>query len=66
VIPVDLWFLTRVLFYFAHEATGALGTRHSPRPLFFWGAMYPAKLARTCGEIAKLRLANALFEDLNL
>ena len=26
----------RVLFYFAREAAGALGTRHSLRPLFFW------------------------------
>src|SRR3979490_3239865 len=24
------------LFYFAREAAGALGTRHSLRPLFFW------------------------------
>jgi hypothetical protein len=33
-VPVDLWRLPRVLSTFAHEATGAAGTRHSPRPLF--------------------------------
>ena len=33
MFPVYLWFLTRVLSTFAHEAVGALGIRHSPRPL---------------------------------
>ena len=37
VIPVNLWWLTRVLFYFAREAAGATGTRLSLRPLFSEG-----------------------------
>jgi hypothetical protein len=34
VFPVSLWFLTRVLSTFAHEAAGASGARHFLRPLF--------------------------------
>src|SRR5260370_20336209 len=36
----------RVLFYFAREAAGALGTRHSLRPLISGGQELKAKLAR--------------------
>jgi hypothetical protein len=35
--PVSLWFLTRVLTTFAHEAAGALDTRLSLRPLSLEG-----------------------------
>jgi hypothetical protein len=63
VIPVELAVTTLVCFFtFAREAAGAIGTRHSPRPLDL-GEMFEVKLARTCGEIAKLCLASdALFE----
>jgi hypothetical protein len=40
------------LFYFAREAAGASGARHSLRPLIFRGQEISAKLARTRGEIA--------------
>jgi hypothetical protein len=43
----------RVLFYFAREAAGASGARHSLRPLFSGGGKFEAKLARMRGEIAK-------------
>ena len=33
-------------FYFAHEAAGASGARHSLRPLMSEGGIFPAKLAR--------------------
>ena len=36
MIPVTCGDYARVLFTFAREAAGALGTRHSLRPLFFW------------------------------
>src|SRR5437899_12855424 len=39
---------------FAREAAGALGTRHSPRPLFFWanGSCKTQALApRECGVV---------------
>jgi hypothetical protein len=36
VFPVNLAVTTLVCFvFFAREAAGATGTRHSPRPLFF-------------------------------
>src|SRR4029077_16662229 len=41
---------------FAREAAGALGARHSLRPLIFRRQEVQAKLARTGGEIAKLCL----------
>jgi hypothetical protein len=34
------------LFNFAREAAGALGTRHSLRPLFFWANGFLQKLGR--------------------
>jgi len=43
---VNLWWLTRMLFYFACEAAGASSTRHSLRPLNFRCASYLANLAR--------------------
>jgi hypothetical protein len=43
-------------FYFAREAAGALGARHSLRPLMFRERDVPAKLARRRGEIAMLCL----------
>jgi hypothetical protein len=43
-----------MLFTFAYEAAGALGARHSLRPLISEGGKFQLKLARTCGEIAKL------------
>jgi hypothetical protein len=39
-------------FYFAREAAGAPGTRHSLRPLISEGGMFEVKLARMRGEIA--------------
>ena len=36
MLPVNLWLLTRVLFY-AHAAAGPSDTRLSLRPLFFEG-----------------------------
>jgi hypothetical protein len=53
------------MFYyqFAREAAGALGARHSPRPLIDQKADVAGKNSRdSCGEIAKLRLQAALFE----
>jgi hypothetical protein len=38
MFPVNLWLLTRVLF-FAHAAAGALGTRSSLRPLISLGGI---------------------------
>jgi hypothetical protein len=43
----------RVLFYFAREAAGAAGARHSLRPLISAGKTFRVKLARMRGEIAK-------------
>jgi len=53
-VPVDLWRLPRVLSTFAHEAAGAAGTRHSPRPLFF-GAKDSSK-ARTHRAAGRCRV----------
>ena len=39
MFPVNLWLLTRVLF-FAHAAAGALGTRSSLRPLIYQGHIF--------------------------
>jgi hypothetical protein len=44
-VPVRPWRLPRVLSTFAHEAAGAAGTRHSPRPLFS-GRKIHARLGR--------------------
>ena len=52
------------LFYFACEAAGALGARHSLRPLLAESGMLIAKLARRRGEIAKVCLRTTLFEKL--
>src|ERR1700692_3071859 len=41
-------------FYTTRAAAGALGTRHSLRPLFSEGRTIRPNLAQTCGEIAKL------------
>jgi hypothetical protein len=49
--------------HFAREAAGAAGARHSLRPLRLEGGRFPAKLAHIGGEIAKLCLLNALFEN---
>jgi hypothetical protein len=49
-------------FIIAREAAGASSARHSLRPLISRGATLRVKLACTRGEIAKLCLANALFE----
>jgi len=47
----------------AREASGALGARHSLRPLNFQGQDFKAKLARRRGEIARAWLdAVLLFE----
>jgi hypothetical protein len=52
----------RVLFYFAREAAGASGARHSLRPLNFSGWDVQEKLARSRGEIAEswLRIRGCL------
>jgi hypothetical protein len=53
-VPVDLWRLPRVLSTFAHEAAGAAGTRHSPRPLFSGQKILqrPGRIApRGCGGV---------------
>jgi hypothetical protein len=47
-------------FYFACEAAGAAGARHSLRPLISEGQDVHSKLAQISGEIAKLCLL--LFE----
>jgi hypothetical protein len=56
VIPVHLWFRTRVLSTFAHEAVGAAGTRLSLRPLFSLGERFHASLGRLaprgCGGVS--------------
>jgi hypothetical protein len=54
------------LFYFAREAAGATGTRHSPRPLIFRERDVPANLARTRGEIAKLWLLTSLMFEIEV
>jgi hypothetical protein len=41
-------------FYFAREAAGASGARHSLRPLNFGGRRSSKTRAKTRGEIAKL------------
>ena len=46
----------RVLFYFAREAAGASGARHSLRPLIREGGTFPANLGAMRREIAKLCL----------
>jgi hypothetical protein len=55
--PVDLWRLPRVLSTFAHEAAGAAGTRHSPRPLFSGRKIYqrPGRIAPR-GAVVCLKL----------
>ena len=52
-------------FYFACEAAGALGARHSLRPLIFQGQDFKAKLARGRGEIAKSCLDVIARSDLS-
>src|SRR6266852_535941 len=55
---------TRVLSTLAHEAAGAAGTRHSPRPLLFRRAGRHAKPGRMRRGIAKPCLHTAgLFEN---
>jgi hypothetical protein len=44
------------VYYTPRAAAGASGARHSLRPLITEGGMFPAKLARMRGEIAKLCL----------
>jgi hypothetical protein len=44
------------VYYTPRAAAGASGARHSLRPPITEGGMFPAKLARTRGEIAKLCL----------
>jgi hypothetical protein len=50
-------------FYFAREAAGAPGARHSLRPLISEGGMFEVKLARMRGEIADLCLCEAVSVD---
>jgi hypothetical protein len=50
-----------VLFYFAREAAGALGARHSLRPLYQEDRIFTCNNSRTGGEIAKVCLT-WLFE----
>jgi hypothetical protein len=51
-------------FYFACEAAGAAGARHSLRPLIFQKAGRAEQNSRERrGEIAKLWLRTTLFED---
>ena len=40
IVSANLWWLTRVLFTFAHEAAGKPNARHSLRPLFFRGTPF--------------------------
>jgi hypothetical protein len=58
VIPVRSWFLTRVLSTFAHEASGATGTRHSPLPLgerhALWAKNSCTNSGAKRGEMAKV------------
>jgi len=50
------------VFYTPREAAGAAGARHSLRPLISEGRTFRQKLARMCGEIAKLYPRTTLFE----
>jgi hypothetical protein len=43
----------------AHEAAGALGTRHSPRPLFKKGERFRKNLGRVAPRSAKRMSATA-------
>jgi hypothetical protein len=50
---------------FAREAVGALGTRHSPRPLFSWANGFCKDSGASRREIAKVcRQTLRLFENL--
>jgi hypothetical protein len=51
----------RVLFYFAREAAGAMGARHSLRPLISEGGRLSAKLGHTRREIAEACVDVALL-----
>jgi hypothetical protein len=42
------------VYYTTRAAAGASGARHFLRPLITEGGMFPAKLARMRGEIAKV------------
>jgi hypothetical protein len=56
-VPVNLAVTTLVcLLHFAHEAAGAAGTRHSPRPLFR-GEGFIETSGALRSEIADARLA---------
>src|SRR4030081_1466588 len=47
-------------FYFAHEAAGASGARHSLRPLNSESGTFPAKLARKAAARSRSRVAPSL------
>jgi hypothetical protein len=51
------------LFYFACEAAGAAGARHSLRPLIAGGRDFTAKLARMRRDREAVSANDALFEN---
>src|SRR4030088_3239992 len=56
-VPVDLWWLhSCALPHFAHEAAGAAGTRHSPRPLLGERFMHNSGASRRGNANARLKL----------
>jgi hypothetical protein len=56
VIPGEPVVTNARVYYTPRAAAGASGARHSLRPLISEGGMFPEKLARMRGEIAKLCL----------
>ena len=64
VIPVELAVTTLVCFFISHARLRVQQAPGIPHALCFGRRITRQKLARTCGEIAKLCLTNdALFEN---
>ena len=55
IVSANLWWLTRVLFTFAHEAAGEPNARHSLRPLLFERALFRHNSGETGRENAGVR-----------
>jgi hypothetical protein len=52
---------TLVCLFFTHEAAGALGTRLSLRPLFYWAKGFMQTSGTSCREIAEARLKSDII-----
>src|SRR5271169_4947304 len=61
VVTTLVWFL-----FSPREAAGAMGTRHSPRPLFFQGGCFDAYPGRDRGRGMRGRVRSWLFDRFGL